>query len=372
MSFIGKINRKLDCKYKNQCSGCSWITKDPDEQQKLKTEALTRGLLALKCEVPGISYIRPLEQNFRDRLDFVYEKGSYGLYSHEKQTTLDLDVCPVLSPSLSSLYQEFRQISFPISKGSFRLRVSPHGARGIWLDFSNLDIKNLFEEKTSLQRLLQLGFVEIGQKSKRLIMNEAGNFKLAEPELQIWFKTYSDTESFDLYSYVSSFTQPGHQLNHELILQIQDMFKKQKFIRAAEFGAGIGNLTLPFLEFAESIHAYDWDQQALDAIKKSLSDYPEFLSRIKFHWGDYRKKPLGQGEKIDLLVLNPARSGLGSFLQELKQIQPKEIFYMSCYLESFLVDVQKFLEEGYKLIDLRIFDQFPHTPHFEILSRWTR
>ncbi len=338
-----------------------------------KKEALRRGLSSFLKELPEIVWIRPMEQGLRDRLDFVYESGRYGMYSHELDQILDLKTCSILSPLLSDLYEEFRKISLPIQKGSFRLRVSPEGDRGIWLDFANLDIKKLLEEKKELLLLLKLGFVEIGQKSKRLVLNQRNELKLADPIFHSWFRTYeSRGQAFDLSCMVGSFTQPGHQLNKVLIEQIHSMFQGASFHSAAEFGAGIGNLTLPFLDYAKKIHVYDWDATAFEGLKETLRRYPFLVSKIEFHLGDFRHRGLSSIDEYDFFILNPARSGLGKFLMGAEQLPAKEIFYMSCYLESFVQDAQVVAQKGYELLDLRIFDQFPHTPHFEILSRWKK
>jgi 23S rRNA (uracil1939-C5)-methyltransferase len=368
---------EINCLAAGLCSGCSWIEKKIDLQKDLKMRALQEGLATLfprtTSEFPEIRYERPFEKGFRDRLDFIFENGRRGLYSVSTKKIYDLPSCPLLSPALAELYEDFRKVDFPIQKGSFRLRSGPQGQRGMWLDFSNKDIKFLLEEQLTLKKLLDLGFVEIGQKGKRLVSTES-RLKLHAPVFQKWFNSRFQKVPVPLYSLVSHFTQPGHAMNQVLLSLIEDMFQDKAFDLAVEFGSGIGNLTFTFLSFCKNIIALDWSGSALQALRETVAEYPTIKNRIQVREGNFIKQPLLFGEICpDLLILNPARSGVGQFLNHLPENnnKPTHLFYMSCYLESFLKDALVIKQKKYTLKGALIFDQFPHSPHFEILSLWT-
>jgi 23S rRNA (uracil1939-C5)-methyltransferase len=371
--------QEIKCSLAGICSGCSWIKESPEVQARRKVKALQEGLFSIFDEIPDVIYERPFEQAFRDRLDFTIEDGRRGLYSSTQKKIVDLEECPLLSPPLAQLYAAFRKIDFPIKKGSFRLRVGPQGQRGIWLDFANEDIKNLLEFPKILTDLLSLGFIEIGQKGKTLNLGD-GKLKLKDPEYKTWFETRFQGKNFPLFSLVSHFTQPGHSLNQSLLDLIDQIFDKQKkYSLAAEFGSGIGNLTFPFLEYAGKIVACDWSGTALHALKRTLFEHAELKDRIEIREGDFIRQTVSLNQHPELLILNPARSGVGNFLSLLpdektpsKSVKVPEIFYMSCYLESFLKDALALKEKMYQPRKLIIFDQFPHTPHFEILSLWSQ
>lgn len=73
-----------------------------------------------------------------------------------------------------------------------------------------------------------------------------------------------------------------------------------------------------------------------------------------------------------LIVLDPPRSGAGTkVIGELKRIAPKHLIYVACDPVALARDVQ-LLQPEYRLVDLRSYDIFPHTHHFESLALLSR
>jgi 23S rRNA (uracil747-C5)-methyltransferase len=70
----------------------------------------------------------------------------------------------------------------------------------------------------------------------------------------------------------------------------------------------------------------------------------------------------------DCILVNPPRRGLRkNGIELILNQKPKHILYSSCSLESLSEDL-KALSVEYRLERAQIFDLFPHTPHFEILT----
>lgn len=70
-----------------------------------------------------------------------------------------------------------------------------------------------------------------------------------------------------------------------------------------------------------------------------------------------------------ILILDPPREGLQnrkSFFEQLKGM--KHIFYISCDLDSFIRDAKDFARHGFALQEVQGVDQFPQTPHLEVLT----
>lgn len=73
-----------------------------------------------------------------------------------------------------------------------------------------------------------------------------------------------------------------------------------------------------------------------------------------------------------LVVLDPPRSGAGTkVIAEIKRIEPKHIIYVACDPVALARDVQ-LLQPEYSLVELRSFDIFPHTHHFESIALLSR
>ncbi len=55
-----------------------------------------------------------------------------------------------------------------------------------------------------------------------------------------------------------------------------------------------------------------------------------------------------------------------SFFQHFPDLN--KVLYISCDTQSFAVDAVEFIKRGWHMAQIRPVDQFPHTPHVEILS----
>ncbi|MGZ3745456.1 MAG: class I SAM-dependent RNA methyltransferase [Pseudobdellovibrionaceae bacterium] len=372
---------KLDCKYKDHCSGCQYLDLPLHAQQDLKTQSLSQLLRDHEIPFKGpISLTSPGKAWLRDRVDLVFHrKGSesaLGLYRKGSKEILDIEHCQQLTPRLQAWLSEVRKIRWPIHKGSLRLRVGPQ-QKGLWLDFANVDIKALLEEKNLLLHLLSLGVVEIGQRHKVLKLVD-GELKLKDPEPQIWFQTFIDTQAVDLFCSIGNFTQTGIKANKELTKIVNDWLEEVNSQHILEFGSGIGNLSFPALGYSRKLTACEIDRGALAGFEKSLekiSQLPSFKNirdRVQIQQGDFQNRNPQKFGEYDTVLVNPPRSGLKEFLTPLlnEAKKPRYFLYMSCFPESFILDGQRLCQAGYSLQKINIVDQFPQTSHYEVLSLW--
>lgn len=68
----------------------------------------------------------------------------------------------------------------------------------------------------------------------------------------------------------------------------------------------------------------------------------------------------------DVLVLDPPRAGLHPrVVPALAAIRARRLVYVSCNPAAGAADVAAFVAAGWRLVRVRPFDQFPHTPHVE-------
>ena len=348
------------CPSSQICSGCSeWKIPYP-KQLENKKEYLKNKIGFSNIEILSIA-----PYGFRDHFDFTIEEGRLGLYSHQIQFIVDLPDCLQLSPKLREFYLEFRRIKWPIQKGSVRLRVSPSGIKGAWLDFSNLDIKKLFEEENALLQLMKICHVEIGQRKKTLTKQD--RLKLEDPSLRPWSRTWMQENEIPLYGTIASFTQAGDRSNQLLISEISQLTAQKDLQNILEYGCGNGNITFSMLNMDRKISVLETEALSLLGLQKTaeklgLTDRIKILDPKNLNSTIFQKK--------DLIVANPPRSGLTKFLAQMGNSLPPFFLYMSCFPETFARDAQQLKELHYIPKNIRIVDQFPQTKHFEIISMW--
>jgi tRNA/tmRNA/rRNA uracil-C5-methylase (TrmA/RlmC/RlmD family) len=69
------------------------------------------------------------------------------------------------------------------------------------------------------------------------------------------------------------------------------------------------------------------------------------------------------------VILDPPRSGAGKeVINSILMIQPRVIIYVACDPVALARDLSPLMKDGYVLKDIRAFDLFPHTHHFETIA----
>lgn len=358
------------CHLATTCPGCSlWGTAYNEQlaQKSKRLEALFVGHLSssqIKTHSAG-------EYSLRERFDFIVKNQQIGLIDKER-TFIPIKECLQLTPKLQQALDLISTADFNIRIGTIRLRASSRGQIqkfGLWLDFANNDIKNLLIEKNILKKLSENFFIEIGQKKKCLDQStfDKEQIKLTDAKMQKWFHTYNykTNSPLDLNCAVSSFTQPSAvtaKLMTDIIASWMHIPQN-----VWEFGCGIGQYTFALLSLGHQVSVFENDEFALQCVKQTALEN-NLLENLTILAGDFQRPQHTEGHKNpDVVLVNPPKSGLKSFTQNVVAAQPKKIIYVSCYPESLRTDCEVFLAHDYKITNTHIVDQFPQTNHFEVV-----
>ena len=375
------MSTELQCALAGRCSGCPWIGQTHADQLARKQADLRA--LWTAAGIPdeplgSLTFLPIAPGGLRDRVELSFRGGDrprFGLYATgDDREIVDICECPQLSPELQAWLSEFRKllplIRPPIRIGSVRLRISPRGERGAWLDFSHQDVKALMADGGWLERLFRQAIVEVGQRRKRLVRKE-GRWALGKPELHYWAPTYLGEREVPLYTTIGGFTQPGRRTIRVLVRELDAVLGE---ISGAwvELGAGCGTLTLPLAARAESVTAVETDPLAIAGLARSAAE-AGLGARVKPLSESFlgRSAPLVEAlAGASGLLVDPPRSGLGGFLTLLAEQarRPPRLIYVSCSAQSFVGDAAVLARLGYRAVSIRGIDQFPQTPHGEILA----
>lgn len=389
---MSELHSEISCKYGGLCGGCPWIAIPPATQSEEKIKKLD-GLFP----PDQVHILRPGLERLRDRVDLTIKRlpdgdRQVGLWSLRtsgvdlklfERELVDLHECPMMSESLEEWFQLFRTRLPDIELGSVRLRVSASGERGAWLDFSNEDVKNLFEEREYLKWLSGHGIVEIGQRKKTLYFDEDGRPRLKkEVELRPWFQTWDlKGKTYPIYSAIGGFSQSGLKANRVLVQEVLTQVSELKDRSGTDFWleafCGGGNFTYPLSQVAGRVLAFENDPIAVQGLQEGLDK--ERIENVQLERVDLKSErqierlmeALPKNISYGLLA-DPPRSGLMkllNFLEE-RKLNPEALVYVSCFTESLIHDAQRLSQIGFKLERLSLVDQFPHSPHVEWVSVW--
>lgn len=96
------------------------------------------------------------------------------------------------------------------------------------------------------------------------------------------------------------------------------------------------------------------------------------ITNIEFIVGDVGKTIHKLEEKPSTLVLDPPRAGLmPQAMEDLIELKPSKIVYVSCNPSTLARDCQLFCEAGYELKNVQPVDMFPQTYHVENVALLT-
>jgi tRNA/tmRNA/rRNA uracil-C5-methylase (TrmA/RlmC/RlmD family) len=115
--------------------------------------------------------------------------------------------------------------------------------------------------------------------------------------------------------------------------------------------------------------AVEGDRQAVLDAEHNLSDLPQVRVGRGRIGTDPTNRWLAGRESVDLVVLDPPRTGAGPALcRELAALRPRAMSYVACDPAALARDTAALAEAGYVLRELRAFDLFPMTAHVECVA----
>lgn len=165
------------------------------------------------------------------------------------------------------------------------------------------------------------------------------------------------------------FQQANHAQNQRMKQWLNNKLESLSEGRSVlELFCGSGNFTSEISSsgFAH-ITAVEGDHAALTRLQEKHLKNVEAIRADLFNEAEINK--LARTEKeCSILVLDPPRSGFKLIdLLLSKKHKFKDIFYISCDLATFARDMAMLIEKGFKVQELQPLDQFPQTPHVELL-----
>ncbi len=136
---------------------------------------------------------------------------------------------------------------------------------------------------------------------------------------------------------------------------------------------GIGTIGLVAAKTAGKVIGVELNRDAVhDAISNAKRNDAQ---NIKFYCddaGDFMEAMAEEGEKADVVFMDPPRSGSSrKFINSMLKMSPETIVYISCNPETLARDLIYITKGGYKVKKITPVDMFPHTGHIETVCLLT-
>jgi 23S rRNA (uracil1939-C5)-methyltransferase len=133
--------------------------------------------------------------------------------------------------------------------------------------------------------------------------------------------------------------------------------------------SGAGTIAIYISPKVKEVYAFENVESAVEDAK--INAELNAVSNVNFITADLYKSILPvitqkTIPKPSVIILDPPRSGLHkNTVEDVINLKPEKIVYISCNPATQARDVKLFSEIGYKLVKMRPVDMFPHTHHIE-------
>jgi len=371
-----KERREPPCPYYQLCGGCNLMHLSYNEQLKVKVNAL-RNTLNKMIDVKDINPIVKADNiyNYRNKISLpvgsdenglivgFYQKRSHHIIPSTncllEQSGAREIVNEVLSILNKNKFSAYDEISF---KGDIRHLVLRANHKGEFMlcVVANNNIEKLKKVLSNLNinNLVSI-YINVNQYHNNVILSKdfihiAGQEVLEEEILGQKYLIHPN-----------SFLQVNYEMMEKLYNTAISKLSLSGNETVLDSYCGVGTIGLSFANRVGKIIGVEIEEEAVINAKENAK-----RNNINnaFFYADSSENFINnlENEKIDILVMDPPRSGSKeSFLEAVCKRQIEKIVYISCGPTSLARDLKYLLDNGYQLTDVIPVDLFPNTSHVE-------
>jgi len=335
------------CDYASQCGGCPLMTLSLPGQLDHKRTIASR---AAGVTVELVETGDALGYRHRGRLQWIATGGGpvVGYCAARSTRIVQVDRCVVLEPALDRLRLALIKTLGPFLAGEGAMSVSIGGGRG----YARLESEG--PQPAALYRALETAVTEGTLAGAALRCAGASPAHFGE--------AYENQAS--MRAPIGGFSQAHREGNPRLVdtvVALADCADQT----VLELYAGHGNFTLPLARHARSVEAVEVDVGQAGALAFNLAAH--LIENVAVRQGS--AETFASGKPIDVVVLDPPRTGAKAILSAIAARAPKKIVYVSCDMPTLGRDRSLLEAQGYRVDRAYVLDMFPHTAHVEAVVR---
>lgn len=372
------------CQYYEKCGGCQISHIDYKYTGVLKRELIIESLQrytdinyrAFEIK-PTIIMDNPNGYRYKSSLPVrkFNEKSTLGLYEPETNKIIYIDNCLVQN-------ERVNKINAKVLEFIDELNVTPYVEK-----FRRGEIKYIITRVSHYNNEAQVTLVthdktpKIFDLARKIIeienvvsVYESINDGIKEgvffgPDLNLLEGKPTIIESIGIYKYEllpNAFFQLNPVQTERLYEEVRKACKLSRTETVLDAYCGVGTIGLYLSKLAKEIIGIEYNKEAVENANQNAK-----LNKVRnatFYQGDVVEllpKLLEEGLKLDVIVVDPPRTGLGSELIEtIKKTDVKRIVYVSCNPATLAKDLN-ILTEKYDVKYMQPVDMFPQTAHVE-------
>ena len=334
------------CPFYLTCGGCNIMHMNYDSQLEFKKNKV-EGILHKFADIDGVvkDIIPSDEFNYRNKVTLKVINNKLGYFKDKSNDLVAIDKCLLVSNKINEVINKLNSVNLN--------NIDEVLIRSNYKDELLLCLigKNI-EKEYYLNHLSDIDNIVIIDNNDKLIIK--GNDYIIDKIDDMLFKVS-----------VESFFQVNSIQVKNLYDKVLEYAKLTGKERVLDLYCGTGTIGMFLSKKAKYVYGIEINESAVkDAnYNKKLNN----INNIEFLCEDANKIK-NNYKNIDLVVVDPPRSGLGeNAIKTIIDINPKRIVYVSCDPVTLARDL-KILQQNYLIKELIPVDMFPNTYHCESIA----
>ncbi|MGG7842119.1 23S rRNA (uracil(747)-C(5))-methyltransferase RlmC [Klebsiella aerogenes] len=364
-----------------RCRSCQWLEL-PLTQQLADKMANLRELLAGHPAARWLAPVSGPEAAFRNKAKMVVsgsvERPLLGML-HRDGTPEDLTDCPLYPPSFEPVFAALKPFiaragltpyNVARKRGELKyLLLTESQQGGMMLRFVLRSAAKLAQLRAALpwlqQQLPQLKVITANIQPVHMAIME-GEQEIFLSDQQALAENFNGVP---LWIRPQSFFQTNPTVASQLYATARDWVRALPVNHMWDLFCGVGGFGLHCATLQMRLTGIEIAPEAIACAKQSAAQLG--LTNLHFQALDSTQFATHEDDIPQLVLVNPPRRGIGSELCDyLSRMAPSYIIYSSCNARTMAADIDRL--QGYRLERVQLFDMFPHTAHYEVLTLLVR
>ncbi len=372
------------CIHRDDCGGCVYQGMSYDEEIAYKEKQIRKLFHEIGIEIDKVVK-SPNYKSYRNKMEYTFGdeyKGSpMALGMHKRNRFYEIvntDKCLIVHEDFNIIRREVKDYLESIGL-DFLHKISKEG-----------NLRHFIIRRSEIgEILINLVVTSDTNIDKEAFVEFLFSLKL-EGEIKSVFITYNDSladavipekvehifgeefikEELDglefkitPFSFFQTNTKSAEVLYSEAISLLKNLEDKVIF----DLYSGTGTITQILGKKAKKVIGIEIVEEAVESARQSAKI--NNIDNVEFIAGDVLEEVEKLEENPDIIVLDPPREGIHpKAIDKIIKFNPKEFLYISCNPKTMVRDLKVFMENGYKVNNAIMVDQFPRTAHVETVA----
>ncbi|MDA8904540.1 23S rRNA (uracil(1939)-C(5))-methyltransferase RlmD [Flavobacteriaceae bacterium] len=392
------IRTNPKCEHFGICGGCKWQHIKYEEQLKFKEVEVKNNLLRIgNLTLPKITPIKGAANNYfyRNKMEYSFsdsrwlsleeikskkiikEKNALGFHIPGMwNKVVDINKCWLQVDSTNTLRNSIKDFSIKNNIPFFNHSSQTGDLRTLMIRTTSTNevmvlVQFYSDNKKNRELLLDFLIEEFPKINSLLyVVNNKANDTIYDQEVKTYYGNSFITEKMEGLEFkinAKSFYQTNSDQAYELYKIVREISDLKSTDIVYDLYTGTGTIALFISKNVKKVVGIEAVPDAIAAAKENAINNK--ILNTDFHVGDMKSVFNNDFIKLngnpDVIITDPPRDGMHKkVIQQIKNISPKKIVYVSCNSATQARDLE-LLKDEYNIINLQAVDMFPQTHHVE-------